>query len=127
MMRFLSIENIILFHEKIVKETGGSAGIRDRGLIESALNRAFMTYDGKDLYPSITEKIAVMAHSLISNHGFVDGNKRIGVAVMVILLKMNNIKVSYTQQELIDLGLKTAEGLMREKDIFNWIREHITD
>ncbi|MCX7922109.1 MAG: type II toxin-antitoxin system death-on-curing family toxin [Clostridia bacterium] len=125
MMKFLSFENIILFHEKIVKETGGSAGIRDRGLVESALNRAFMTYDGKDLYPNITEKIAVIAHSLISNHGFIDGNKRIGVAVMVILLKMNSIKVSYTQQELIDLGLKIAEGLMREKDILVWINEHI--
>lgn len=126
-MRFLSIENIILFHEKIVKKTGGSAGLRDRGLIESALNRAFMTYDGKDLYPSTTEKIAVITHSLISNHGFVDGNKRIGVAVMVILLKMNNIKVSYTQQELIDLGLKTAEGFIKEKDILSWIEEHIND
>lgn len=127
MMRFLSIENIILFHEKIVKETGGSAGIRDRGLIESALNRAFMTYDGKDLYPSVIEKISVIAHSLISNHGFVDGNKRIGVAVMVILLRMNNINISYTQKELIDLGLRTVEGLMKEKDILNWINEHIKE
>lgn len=127
MMRFLSIENIVLFHEKIVRETGGSSGIRDRGLIESALNRAFMTYDGKDLYPSIIEKIAVIAHSLISNHGFVDGNKRIGVAVMLILLRMNNINVSYTQKELIDLGLKTAEGILKEKDILNWINEHIND
>src|SRR4051794_4516999 len=101
MMRFLTIENIILFQEKIIKESGGSAGIRDRGLIESALNRAFMTYDGKDLYPSIIEKISVIVYSLISNHGFVDGNKRIGVAAMVILLKMNNIKMYYTQKELI--------------------------
>jgi death-on-curing protein len=125
-MRFLRIENIMLFHEKIIRETGGSSGIRDRGLIESALNRAFMTYDGKDLYPGIKEKISVIAHSLISNHGFVDGNKRIGVAVMIILLKMNNIKVSYTQQELIDLGLKTAEGLINEENILNWINEHLT-
>jgi death on curing protein len=127
MMRFLSIENVVLFHEKIIKETGGSTAIRDRGLIESALNRAFMTYDRKDLYPSSIEKISVIAYSLISNHGFVDGNKRIGVAVMVIMFKMNNIKVHFTQQELIDLGLKTAEGLMKEKDIINWINEHIKD
>ena len=95
MMRFLRIENVIIFHQKIMKRTGGSAGIRDRGLIESALNRAFMTYDGKDLYPSIIEKISVIGHSLISNHGFVDGNKRIGVAVLLIMLKMNNIEVCY--------------------------------
>jgi death-on-curing protein len=126
-MKTLSVENIILFHEKIIKETGGSAGVRDRGLIESALNRAFMTYDGKDLYPTIIDKIAVITYSLINNHGFVDGNKRIGIAVMIILLKMNNIKVYYTQQELIDLGLKTAEGLMKEKDILNWIKERVKD
>lgn len=127
MMRFLSIENIIVFQEKIIRETGGSYGIRDRGLIESALNRCFMTYACKDLYPSIIEKIAVTAHSLICNHGFIDGNKRIGIAVMVIMLKMNNIKVIFTQQELIDLGLRTAEGLLNEKDIMNWVSEHIKD
>jgi death on curing protein len=125
MMRFLSVDNVILFHDKILKETGGSTGIRDRGLIESALNRGFMTYDGKDLYPGIIEKISVTAYSLICNHGFVDGNKRIGVAVMVIMLKMNNVKVNYTQKELINLGLRTAEGFMKEKDILNWINEHI--
>jgi death-on-curing protein len=124
-MRFLSVDDIVLFHEKIIKETGGSYGIRDIGLIESALNRALMTYGGKDLYPSIIEKIAVVAHSLIANHGFVDGNKRIGVAVMILLLKMNNIKIKYTQQEIVDLGLKVAEGLWKEKDILNWIKRHI--
>ena len=127
MMRFLRTENVIIFHQKIMKKTGGSAGIRDRGLIESALNRVFMTYDGKDLYPSIIEKVSVTAHSLISNHGFVDGNKRIGVAVLLIMLKMNNIEVCYNQNELIDLGLRIAEGFMKEKDILNWIKEHIKD
>ncbi len=126
-MKTLSIENIVLFHEKIIKATGGSFGIRDRGLIESALNRAFITYEGKGLYPSNIDKIAVIAHSLISNHGFVDGNKRIGVAVMVILAKMNNIKLLYTQQELIGLGLKIAEGTMKEDEILNWIKDHINN
>jgi death-on-curing protein len=126
-MRFLRIDNVMIFHEKIIKETGGSTGIRDKGLIESALNRAFMTFEGKDLYPSIIEKISVTAHSLISNHGFVDGNKRIGIAVMLILLRMNNVKVSFTQQELIDLGQRTAEGFMKESDILDWIKEHSRD
>lgn len=127
MIRVLNIENIILFHEKIIKETGGSKGVRDIRLIESALNRPFMTYDGRDLYSSNIEKIAVIMHSLISNHGFVDGNKRIGIAVMLILLKMNKLMVTYTQDELIDLGLKTAEGTIDEKDIINWIKEHIRE
>jgi len=86
-----------------------------------------MTYDGRDLYSDNIEKISVIAHSLICNHGFVDGNKRIGVAVMVIMLKLNNIKVGYTQKELIDLGLRTAEGFMKEYDILNWIKEHVND
>lgn len=124
-MRFLSVDDIVLFHEKIIKETGGSYGIRDIGLIESALNRALMTYGGRDLYPTILEKIAVVTHSLITNHGFVDGNKRIGVAVMILLLKMNNIKIKYTQQEIVDLGLKVAEGSWKEKDILDWIKGHI--
>ena len=127
MIRVLKIENIILFHEKIIKETGGSKGVRDIRLIESALNRPFMTYDGRDLYSSNIEKIAVIMHSLISNHGFVDGNKRIGIAVMLILLKMNKLMITYTQDELIDLGLKTAEGTIDEKDIINWIKEHIRE
>lgn len=84
-----------------------------------------MTYDGRDLYSDNIEKISVIAHSLICNYGFVDGNKRIGVAVMVIMLKLNNIKVGYTQKELIDLGLRTAEGFMKENDILNWIKEHV--
>jgi death-on-curing protein len=68
-------------------------------LIESALNRALVTFDGKELYERLEMKIAVMAHGLISNHGFIDGNKRIGIAVMILLLKMNNIVITYTQQE----------------------------
>ena len=123
-MKGLSVDNITLFHEKIIRETGGSSGIRDKGLIESAVNRALMTYDGKDLYPGIVDKIAVTAYSLISNHGFVDGNKRIGIAVLLLLLRVNDIEISYTQKELIELGLGIAEGRIKEIDIFKWIKDH---
>lgn len=88
----LSLENIILLHEKIINQTGGSSGIRDKGLIESAIKRAFMTYDGKDLYLELIDKVAVTTYSLINNHGFIDGNKRIGIVVMLLLLKINNIQ-----------------------------------
>jgi death on curing protein len=123
-MELLDIENIILFHKKIVKQTGGSDGIRDLGLIESALNRGLMTFDGRELYESLEMKISVITHGLIRNHGFVDGNKRIGVAVMILLLKMNNIVIRYTQKELIELGLGVAEGRLNEKDILEWIERH---
>lgn len=101
-----------------------SDGVRDLGLIESALNRGFITFDGKELYESTGMKIAVIAHGLMKNHGFIDGNKRIGVAVMILLLKLNNITIKYSQQELINLGLRTTEGKYNENDILAWIESH---
>lgn len=123
-MEPIDIENILIFHKKIISKTGGSDGVRDLGLIESALSRGFMTFDGRELYEDTEMKIAVIADGLIRNHGFIDGNKRIGVAVMILLLKLNNIVIRYSQQELIDLGLGVAEGKLNEKDILTWIEKH---
>jgi death on curing protein len=123
-MESIDIESILIFHKKIVSKTGGSYGVRDLGLIESALNRGIMTFDGRELYECTEIKIAVITHGLIRNHGFVDGNKRIGVAVMILLLKLNNILIRYSQQELIDLGLMVALGKLNENDIFEWIQMH---
>lgn len=123
-MELIDLDNVLLFHKKIVSKTGGSDGVRDLGLIESALNRGFITFDGKELYESTEMKIAVIAHGLIKNHGFIDGNKRIGVAVMILLLKLNNITIKYSQQELINLGLRTTEGKYNENDILAWIESH---
>lgn len=123
-MKSLSVGNILLFHKKIICETGGIEGVRDLGLIESAINRAFSTFDGQDLYKSKEEKISVVTYGLIKNHGFVDGNKRIGVAMMLLLLVLNKMIINYTQEELIDLGLGVAEGILDEKGIFKWIIKH---
>lgn len=123
-MESINLQNLLLFHKKITNNTGGSYGIRDLGLIESALNRGFMTFDGEDLYETTELKIAVISYGLITNHGFMDGNKRIGVATMLLLLKLNDIKIRYSQQELIDLGLGVAEGKLNERDILKWIERH---
>ncbi|MCT4592676.1 MAG: type II toxin-antitoxin system death-on-curing family toxin [Anaeromicrobium sp.] len=123
-MKNIGLDNILAFHTKIISKTGGSDGVRDRGLIESALNRAFVTFDGKDLYKEAEKKISIITHGLIRNHGFVDGNKRIGAAVMILLLRLNKIDINYTQEELVDFGLSVAEGKMNEEDIFNWINQH---
>lgn len=123
-MEFIDLDNVILFHKKIVNKTGGSDGVRDLGLIESALNRGAMTFDGRELYEGTEMKISVITHGLIRNHGFIDGNKRIGVAVMILLLKLNNILIRYSQQELIALGLGVAEGKFNENDILSWIKRH---
>ena len=124
-MKSVELEDVLVFHRKIIEQTGGSNGIRDLGLIESALNRAFMTFEGKDLYKEIEDKISALTFSLVNNHGFVDGNKRIGVAVMILLLRLNDIKVNYSQKDLIALGLGIADGSFKENEIKQWIKKHV--
>ncbi|MEO2259654.1 type II toxin-antitoxin system death-on-curing family toxin [Paenibacillus amylolyticus] len=123
-MKYLSLEQILQFHTKIIKSTGGSDGVRDLGLIESALKKAEATFDGQELYEGNIKKISVTTFALIKNHGFIDGNKRVGVATMLLLLRLNEISVKYEQEELVELGLKTAEGEFTEENIQQWIEEH---
>jgi death on curing protein len=120
----IDVEDIIKFQKKIVLATGGSDGIRDRSLIESALNKAYVTFDGNDLYNGVLKKISIITFSLVKNDGFIDGNKRIGVSTMLLLLGLNGIRLDYTQRELIDLGLGIAEGTLTEEDIEQWIIRH---
>lgn len=123
-MKYLTLEQVLIFQEKIISKTGGKSGIKDIGLIDSAISRAFATFDRNELYPDKFMKIVVTTYSLVSNHGFIDGNKRIGVAVMLLLLELNNVKIIYTQDELINLGLTIAEGRIDNDDIYNWIIQH---
>jgi len=123
-MKCITLNQLIEFHKRITIKTGGSDGIRDKGLLESALSRPFVTFSGEELYRPVERKIAVVTHSLISNHGFIDGNKRIGVSTMILLSKLNDIKLKFTQQELVELGVGVAEGKYVEEDIFNWIINH---
>ena len=83
-----------------------------------------MTFDGQDLNKKTEEKISVITYALIKNHGFVDGNKRIGIAVMLLLLRFNRIGITYKQEELVKLGLVIADGSLKEEEIQNWIQEH---
>ncbi|MBB6632613.1 type II toxin-antitoxin system death-on-curing family toxin [Cohnella thailandensis] len=123
-MNTITISQLLIYHRKIIEATGGSDGVRDQGLLESALGKAEITFDGQELYPGLTRKISVITYSLIKNHGFVDGNKRIGVAVMLLLLRTNGIKIRFSQEELVQLGLRTAEGKLNEQDIEDWIVRH---
>ena len=90
-MKYITINYIIKLHEKLIRATGGSSGIRDIGLLESAIENSKATFSGEDLYKSIEEKCSNICYSIISNHAFIDGNKRIGVSVMILLLKMLRI------------------------------------
>ena len=124
-MKGIEVEDVLIFHRKIIEQTGGSDGIRDISLIESALNRALSTFNDNDFYKEIEAKISVMTYGLIKNHEFVDGNKRIGVSAMLLLLKLNGIKIKYSQNELVNFGLGIADGSMDENDIKQWIIKHI--
>lgn len=120
----LDVGQIIHLHDLLIERTGGKEGIRDVGILESAIYHAYATFEGKDFYPSIEKKIARQMFALITNHGFVDGNKRIGAFVLLVLLDMNSIKIKYTQEELIDLAMGTAEGSIDAEQIYQWIENH---
>lgn len=120
-----TLQHVIKLHEKTVARSGGSQGVRDAGLIESALMRANAAFGTSEAYSTIEEKAAAVCCGLIGNHGFVDGNKRIGVMVMLLILHKNGVTIRYTQGELIRLGLDAAQGLFSVADITGWIKNHI--
>ncbi len=124
-METINIDNVVVFHRKIIEKTGGSMGIRDKKLLDSALNRGFSTFDGEYLYKSDVEKISAITHSLISNHAFVDGNKRVGISIMLLLLKLNKIEITHSQDDLITLGLGVASNNYSIDDIVDWINSRI--
>ncbi len=111
----------LLVHSMMIELTGGTYGVRDSGLFNSALNAPFQTFDGNEIYPSLLFKAAVMCYSIIANHPFIDGNKRTGIHIMLIFLELNGIKPKYTQKEIIELGLGAASGKMKSEDIFKWL------
>ena len=123
MIKF-STEKVLLLHQLIVEETGGSADLRDLNLLDSALESAFATFDGKDLYPTKEEKAAKIGYSLISNHAFVDGNKRIGMYVMLTFLEVNGIELYLTDEAIIQAGLAVASGNMDSSALLQWIQTH---
>lgn len=125
MIRF-SKEKVLLLHDLIAKETGGDAGVRDFGLLESALESAYQTFGGEELFPSKEEKAAKLGFALISNHAFVDGNKRIGMYVMLAFLEMNGIHISPSDEDVIRLGLAVADGSAKYEDVLGWIHQYET-
>ncbi len=117
-------EKVLLLQQLIIESSGGSFGVRDTNLLNSALLSVYQTYDGKELYPTKQEKAARLCYALISNHAFLDGNKRIGVLVMLSFLDINGIHLTYTDDELVDLGLGVASGKYLAQDVLDWIKSH---
>lgn len=123
-MKTLSKHQVLLLHSALIEAFGGSDGIRDDGLLESALAAPFQTFGGEPVYPSLQGKAAQLGFSLIRNHPFVDGNKRIGAHVMLLFLELNGIVLHYDQQELIDIVLSVASDETDRQGLFQWILTH---
>lgn len=123
MIKF-SKEKVLLLHQLIAEETGGSVGLRDEGLLESALETAFASFGGQELYPTKEEKGARLGFTLISNHAFVDGNKRIGMYIMLTFLEVNGIHMDCTNEDVVHAGLGVASGEMNYDDLLDWVRQH---
>jgi death-on-curing protein len=123
-MRYLSLGEIVGLHQLLLDQTGGAAGIRDLGGLESALAQARATFDGTDLHPTIIQKAAALAFSLALNHPFVDGNKRVAHAAMEVFLLMNRWELVGTVDEQERLMLDLADGQITREQLTAWLEQH---
>jgi len=123
---YLSVDQILEVHNAQIEEFGGSAGLRDRGALESAVARPAMTFGGEDLYPDVPSKTAALMHSLVMNHAFVDGNKRVGVAAAELFLRLNGYRLDASDSELEDLTLTVARGELDAEALAIWFRQRIS-
>jgi len=126
-MRFLTLAEVLELHRLAIERSGGSAGVRDQGLLESAIAQPEMTFGGQELYPTLADKAAALGHSLVMNHPFVDGNKRVGHAAMETFLVLNGheIAADVDEQERVVLG--AAAGTISREDFTSWVRSHLVE
>lgn len=122
MIKF-SEEKVLLLHKLITEKSGGDPNIRDRGLLDSALSSAYATFGGEELYPTLTDKAARLGFALISNHAFVDGNKRIGMLVMLTFLAVNGRQLTATSAEITEVALSVASGTMGYSELLAWVQK----
>lgn len=124
-MIWISVEDVILIHSRVIEGSGGLDGLRDRSGLEAAVFAPMQTFDGQELYPSDIEKIARLGFGLASNHAFVDGNKRIGAMMTQLLLKWNGYDLTLRSGELADMFIAIADGTAKEKDLLTWLYGHL--
>ena len=123
----ISISETILIQDILIEKFGGTRGIRDRGLLESSLSRPFQTFDSKDLYPTIVQKAAALIESIVTNHPFIDGNKRIGYVIMRLFLVDNEFDLKSSQDDKYNFVIQIASGLYDFEKICDWISNHIEE
>lgn len=123
-MKTLSKRQILLLHRQLIEQTGGSDGIRDEGLLDSAMAAPFKSFDNADAYPSLQQKAARLCFGLVKNHPFIDGNKRIGAHAMLVFLAVNGVELTYTQTQLSDIILQVAADEKDYPDLLDWLLCH---
>ena len=123
-MKKLSKEQILMLHTELIQQTGGSDGVRDYNLLDSALETPFQSFGGDELYPTIQAKAARLGYGLIKNHCMIDGNKRIGTHAMLVFLALNGIELKYTQKELYETILDVAAGNIEYEGLLQWVLDH---
>ena len=124
-MRYLSFGEVVELHQKILAQSGGATGVRDVGLIESALAQPRATFDGVDLHPTIAEKAAALGFALVANHPFLDGNKRVGHAAMEVFLVLNGYEIVASVDEQERVVLDVASGVLNRSDFSEWLARHL--
>lgn len=124
-MIWISAEDILLIHSRVIEGSGGLDGLRDSAGLEAAIAAPMQTFDGQELYPSDIEKIARLGFGLASNHAFVDGNKRISAMMTQLLLKWNGYDLTLRTGELADMFIAIADGTSNGKDLLDWVYAHL--
>ena len=117
------IDEVLAIHHILIEEFGGTSGIRDQGLLEAPLNRPMLTFDGNELYPTPEEKAAAILESIVINHPFFDGNKRLGYVLMRLILLESEINIRASQEDKYLLVIQVAKGALKFEGIIHWIRE----
>ena len=123
-MKTLTIQQVLFIHSRLIAETGGTGGLRDLAMLELALARPFASFDGNDLYPDLFRKSAALLDSLVNNHPFMDGNKRVGIAAAAMFLRINGVKLKCTQTELVSMTMQVATNHPPIGDIAEWLGTH---
>lgn len=123
-MRYLTIPQVLAIHDQMIKRFGGSLGIRDLKLIESAIERPRATFDGEDLYPDIFLKAAALMHSLLKNHAFVDGNKRTAYSSCGVFLKLNGYRLENMHKKSLEFTMNVENNSLELEEIATWLKKN---
>ena len=123
-MTYLHPRQVLYLYQQIIQQTGGAAGLRDEGLLDSAVYRPQASFGGQDLYPDLFSKAAALGHSIVSNHPFIDGNKRVGFEAMRLMLRLNGYDIHASLETKYEFVMDIAKGRLTEQAIADWLKQH---